>query len=104
MDIVVCTKPEILKQRKSTKGHHIYYWTLKKCPTNFKVGDKIFLVTNGYIKGSFTSIEYNPHQEETIVFDADSWMVFNAPWGKSKPFGGFRYRWWGLKRKREVKR
>lgn len=105
-DIVIYTNPEVLEHKKGADGGQIYYWTLSRFPKrlleeiptdvalapDFTYG-RIFFAVKGFVVGSFEIIEINQDDEETIVWDKDSWVELKEKI-PTKPFQGFRYRWW----------
>lgn len=92
MDIIIYTTPEKLEHKQGGDGYETYYWYLRNAPSRFEVGDRIYFAVKGQVVGSFLSIEFNPHEEETIVWDADTWEEIQ-PIGTA-PFQGFKYKWW----------
>ena len=94
-DIVIYTKPETLAHKKGGDGFESYYWKFRNSPKGFRVGSKIYFATKGFVRGYFVCSEFNPGQEETIVWKAKSWV--DLPKSKQKPCKhcmGFRYKWW----------
>jgi hypothetical protein len=90
MDIIIYTTPEKLEHKKGADGYERYFWYLSKPPKNFKAGDKIFFAVKGKIVGSFVCEEFNPYDEETIVWHKDSWKELDEPI-MCKHFQGFKY-------------
>ena len=90
-DIIIYTTPEVLAHKKGADGFQKYYWNLSKPPKNFKVGEKIFFAVKGLIQGYFICEEFNPEDEEMIIWDKDSWteLKIKIP---IKPFQGFKYK------------
>ena len=97
MDIVIYTNPDTLEVKKGEAGEGRFYWWLSRTPLRFKVGDKIYFAVRGYVVGHFVCEEFNPnHYEEIVVWDSHSWVELKEK-VPTKPFRGFRYRWWELK-------
>lgn len=92
MDIVIYTTPEKLEHKKGEDGHKTYYWYLRNAPKNFKEGERVYFAVKGNVVGSFKCTEVNPHEDETIVWNASSWKEIS--YIPTKHFQGFKYRWW----------
>ena len=96
MDIVICTTDEILAHKKGEIEESLYfYWHMGRVPRNFNVDDKIFFATRGKlkkatVKGYFVCEDFNPQEEETIVWHKDSWTSIGEI--EIDSFRGFRYR------------
>lgn len=90
-DIIVYTTPEKLEHKKGSDGYQRYFWNFGgNEPKKFGIGDRIFFAVNGFIVGSFLCDEYNPGDDELIVWDKDSWKSLKIPI-PCKPFQGFKY-------------
>lgn len=89
MDIVIYTTPEKLEHKKGADGYAEYYWHLSKIPKNFKVRERIYFATEGFIRGYFICSEFNNNSEETLCWYAKSWTPINSI--PCKSFQGFKY-------------
>ena len=90
MDIIIYTKPEILKHKQGEDGYEEYYWHLPNPPKNFKEGERIFFAVNKQIVGSFKCNSFNSYSEETICWNKNTWKDIEPI--PCKPFQGFKYK------------
>ena len=93
MDIIIYTKPEILEHKKGGLGEGIqYYWEFSRFPRNVKDRDRIYFAVKGYVVGSFEI--YSADKDDHVVeWDCRTWKELKEK-VKTKPFRGFRYKWW----------
>jgi len=95
MDICIYTTPEKLEHKKGGDGFEEYYWYLRNIPKRFKVGERIYFAVKGKVAGSFMCNEFNLHNDETICWNKNSWKPIDDDIS-TKPFQGFRYRWFDV--------
>jgi len=100
-DLVIYTNPDCLKHKKGlaeNEGPGDFYWNISRNPRgNIEPGiSRVYFAVNGHVEGSFKIEEFNPGEEETIVWNSNTWLDLEGDI-EAKPFRGFRYRWWGDK-------
>jgi len=95
-DIVIYTNKKTLLHKQGrgeiNMGEY-YYWTLRKLPKRTKIYDRIYFAHTGYVRGSFLILEINPGDEETIVWNCNSWKPTTEKIPTSH-YQNFKYRWW----------
>lgn len=91
MDIVVCTTADVLAHKRST-NFRSYYWKFAVFPKDFLRGDKIYFVTNGWVRGSF-QVNFIDLKGLKVAWRRDTWEELKKKF-RSKHFQGFKYRWW----------
>ena len=90
MDIIVYTMRETLKHKQGADGYQRYYWNFPRSPKQLEEGDKIYFACDGMIQGYFIVDEFNPDDEEMVVWDKDSWVELKKKI-PTKSFQGFKY-------------
>ena len=96
MDIVIYTSVETLVHKKGlNEPYSHFFWSLSRRPKNFEAGDKVFFAVKGEVKGYFISDDIGTGTEHRteITWAKDTWKDLEKPI-PTKPFRGFRYRWW----------
>ena len=101
VDIVVYTSPKVLEHKKNPGKGLIPYWTFKRKPRDEVYEDmvegngRIFFAVNNFVVGSFELRIHNSFNFnlDEIVIDNSSWKPLTKPI-PTRPFRGFRYRWW----------
>ncbi len=89
-DIIVYTTSETFEHKKGADGYQRYYWHLSRPPKRLKVGDKIYFACDGMIQGYFIVEEFNPDEEEMVVWSKYSWTELKDKI-PTKSFQGFKY-------------
>jgi len=89
-DIIIYTTEKNLEHKKGADGYDRYYWELPRAPKQLKEEDRIYFACNGFIQGYFIVDEFNPHDEEMICWEADSWKELKDKI-PTKSFQGFKY-------------
>lgn len=96
--IVIYTTEDSLKHKRGLKegeDFQYFYWSIRRnIKRNIVPGSsRIFFAVKGKVVGSFEIDDYNPGEEETIVWNKHTWQEVDEDIS-CKPFRGFRYKWW----------
>jgi len=90
MDIIIYTTPDTLEHKKGADGFEEYYWYLSKPPKFFKIGDKVYFATKGFIRGYFVCNDFSRYGDETVCWNKNTWKEIEPI--PCKPFRGFKYK------------
>lgn len=87
-EIVIYTNPDRLKDKMS-KRYSIRLWYFHRLPASKKV-KRIYFAVKGEVIGSF---KVTARGIGKLYFDPRTWRTTRSTI-ITKPFRGFRYRWW----------
>ena len=94
VSIIIYTTKETLEHKKGLKegegDYTHFYWELPKAPKRLEEGERIYFACDGFIQGSFFISEFNPNDEEMILWNCDSWEELKEKI-PTKSFQGFKY-------------
>jgi len=78
------------------------YWEFRRRPKNLEIGDRLFVICDGALRGSFDVYE--------ILHEEGMWYAYLSDWKPIEPpipmkgFQGFRYMYWKLDWERILKK
>jgi len=93
-DIVIYTNPKVVDHKRD-RAEYICFWEMGRLPKDIKIGDRVFFAYGGLVMGSFRVKEITRDDDGAgeLEWSPYTWRYLDPP-VRSKPFRGFRYRWW----------
>jgi len=91
VDIVIYTNPKILEEKQGfNEDYDEFCWSLSRFPLKLEKGDRIYFAVQGFVLGFFVIHNID---ENDVEFFCHSWRYLKK-FIPTKPFRGFRYKWW----------